>query len=125
MQGNRRVWCAGQSHDGFFEFARDGRVKHVLGTATTVDSCGVTLKDGTQLPAHMVIYCGGCEYQGSPPFLKDLKLGDPFRLVYTCWQQVGNKLLHVAFLVTQCSCLERRVCVSLRHVSEDGSGPIL
>ena len=50
-------------------------MKHMLGTATTVNSCGVTLKDGTQLPAHMVIYCGGCEYQGSPPFLRDLKLG--------------------------------------------------
>ncbi|BDA43875.1 probable tRNA-specific 2-thiouridylase MnmA at C-terminar half [Coccomyxa sp. Obi] len=73
--GPKDMNYTGQSHDGFFEFARDGRVKHVLGTATTVDGCGVTLKDGTQLPAHMVIYCGGCEYQGSPPFLKDLKLG--------------------------------------------------
>lgn len=69
--------CAGQSHDGFFEFARDGRVKHILGTATLIDERGVTLKDGTVLPAHMVTYCGGCEYQGSPPFLKDLNLGDP------------------------------------------------
>lgn len=70
------LFCpAGQSHDGFFEFARDSRVKHVLGTAVFVNEQGVQLKDGTLLPAHMVIYCGGCEYQGSPSFLKGLNLG--------------------------------------------------
>jgi hypothetical protein len=74
--------AAGQSHDGFFEFARDGRVKHVLGKAVIVNEKGVSLKDGTLLPAHMVIYCGGCEYQGSPPFLKGLNLG---RVTFLIW----------------------------------------
>lgn len=69
--------CAGQSHDGFFEFARQGRVKHVLGSAKLVSGSGVTTKDGTVYPADMIVFCGGCEYQGSPPFLADLKLGKP------------------------------------------------
>ena len=68
--------CAGQSHDGFFEFARDGRVQHILGAAIAVDERGVRLKDGSVLPADMVIYAGGCEYQGSPPFLAELDLGE-------------------------------------------------
>ena len=66
---------AGQSHDGYFEFSRSGQVKHVLGTAKLVSEKGVTIKDGTVIPADMVVFCGGCEYQGSPPFLADLKLG--------------------------------------------------
>ena len=66
---------AGQSHDGFFEFAREGRVKHVLGAAKLVDAGGVHLKDGTLLLADMVVYAGGCEFQGSPPFLAELGLG--------------------------------------------------
>ena len=53
-------------------------MKHILGTATAVDERGVVLKDGTVLPADMVIYNGGCEYQGSPPFLKELGLGESF-----------------------------------------------
>ena len=50
-------------------------MKHVLGTAKLVSEKGVTTKDGTVIPADMVVFCGGCEYQGSPPFLADLKLG--------------------------------------------------
>jgi hypothetical protein len=41
-----------------------------------VDGRGVVLKDGTLLQADLVIYNGGCEYQGSPPFLKELGLGE-------------------------------------------------
>ena len=51
-------------------------MKHVLGTAKLVSEKGVTTKDGTVYPADMVVFCGGCEYQGSPPFLADLKLGE-------------------------------------------------
>jgi hypothetical protein len=77
---------AGQSHDGYFEFSRSGQVKHVLGTAKLVSEKGVTTKDGTVIPADMVVFCGGCEYQGSPPFLADLKLGkysiNPYMALY-------------------------------------------
>ena len=67
---------AGQSHDGYFEFSRHGQVKHALGNAKLVSEKGVTTKDGTVYPADMVVFCGGCEYQGSPPFLAELKLGE-------------------------------------------------
>ena len=66
---------AGQSHDGYFEFSYHGQVKHVLGSAKLLSEKGVTTKDGRVYPADMVVFCGGCEYQGSPPFLADLKLG--------------------------------------------------
>ena len=66
---------AGQSHNGYFEFSRTGQVKHVLGSAKLVSEAGLTTKDGTVYPADMVVFCGGCEYQGSPPFLANLKLG--------------------------------------------------
>ncbi len=52
-------------------------MKHVLGSAKLVSELGVTTKDGTVYPADMVVFCGGCEYQGSPPFLANLKLGEP------------------------------------------------
>ena len=67
---------AGQSHDGYFEFSRNGQVKHVLGSAKVLSEKGVVTKDGTVYPADMVVFCGGCEYQGSPPFLANLKLGE-------------------------------------------------
>ena len=54
-------------------------MKHVLGTAKAVDAAGVHLKGGAVLLADMVIYAGGCEYQGSPPFLAELDLGEYFR----------------------------------------------
>ena len=66
---------AGQSHDGYFEFSRHGQVKHVLGSAKLLSEKGVTTKDGRVYPADMVVFCGGCEYQGSPSFLAELKLG--------------------------------------------------
>ena len=66
---------AGQSHDGYFEFSRHGQVKHVLGSAKLLSEKGVTTKDGRVYPADMVVFCGGCEYQGSPPFLAELNLG--------------------------------------------------
>ena len=67
---------AGQSHDGYFEFSRQSRVRHVLGSAKLVSEAGVSTKDQAVYPADMVVFCGGCEYQGSPPFLADLKLGE-------------------------------------------------
>ena len=72
-----RTWMlAGQSHDGYFEFSRSGQVKHVLGSAKLLSGRGVTTKEGTVYPADMVVFCGGCEYQGSPSFLADLELGN-------------------------------------------------
>ena len=61
-------------------------MQHVLGTAEVVDGRGVCLKDGTVLPADLVVYCGGCEYQGSPPFLAELHLGAraPATLCLSC-----------------------------------------
>ena len=52
-------------------------MQHILGTAEVLDDRGVCLKGGTVLPADLIIYCGGCEYQGSPPFLAELHLGTP------------------------------------------------
>jgi hypothetical protein len=66
---------AGQSHDGFFAYARAGRVQHILGAAVALNERGVHLSDGGVLPADMVVFAGGCEYQGSPPFLAELDLG--------------------------------------------------
>ena len=53
-------------------------MKHVLGSAKLVSEAGVTTKEGTVYPADMVVFCGGCEYQGSPPFLANLKLGEAY-----------------------------------------------
>ena len=69
---------AGQAHDGFFSSARSGRARHLLGTAAEIDESGVRLEDGRHLPADMVVFCGGCEWQGSPRFLQGLGLGAPW-----------------------------------------------
>ena len=66
---------AGQAHDGFFSSARRGQARHLLGTAAEIDESGVRLEDGRHLPADMVVFCGGCEYQGEPRFLQGLGLG--------------------------------------------------
>lgn len=65
----------GQAHDEYFDFARNKDVKHVVGRAKAVEERGVVLEDGSVLPADVVVFCGGCEYQASPPFLAELGLG--------------------------------------------------
>ena len=69
--------AAGQAHDGFFSAARSGQVRHLLGAAAEIDDAGVRLKDGRHLPAGLVVFCGGCEWQGTPRFLRGLGLGVP------------------------------------------------
>jgi hypothetical protein len=68
--------CAGQSHNEYFQFARTGRATYIVGTATAIDEAGVRLADGTLLPADMVVYCGGFDFQQSPAFLAELGLGE-------------------------------------------------
>ena len=76
LRRTRQHARAGQSHNEYFQYARTGQVRHAVGPATAVDEAGVRLADGSVLPADMVVYCGGFEFQGSPPFLAELGLGD-------------------------------------------------
>jgi len=66
---------AGQAHDSYFSCARDGAVRHLLGAAAEVDEAGVRLADGRHLPADIVVFCGGCAWQGEPAFLASMGLG--------------------------------------------------
>ncbi len=71
----RPYFPAGQAHDSYFSCARDGTVQHLLGAAAEVDDTGVRLADGRCLPADVVVFCGGCAWQGEPAFLAGLGLG--------------------------------------------------
>ena len=67
--------CAGVANDEYFQYARAGRVRFPVGSATRVDGAGVHLAGGTVLPANVVVYSGSYEFQGAPPCLAELGLG--------------------------------------------------
>lgn len=105
-----RLLPAGQASDEYFEHARSGRLKVVVGPAKLIDGAGVHLKDGRVLPADMVCYCGGFEFQSSPPFLAELGLGETLNH----FSQISSKFHFSSVPATKLATLHTLRCWALR-----------